>query len=122
MRREEKGSTPLVLLWKVREAHIIVDWEVRFQQLVDYKRVHGDCNVPQSYKANQQLGRWVSTQRTNKETMSEERRKRLNSIGFTWKVRELFLLIGKSAFSNLWSTNESTETATYHSSTKRIHI
>ena len=75
MRREEKGSTPLVLLGRVREARIRVDWEVRFQQLVDYKRVHGDCNVPQRYKANQQLGIWVSEQRTKKETMSEERRK-----------------------------------------------
>ena len=59
-------------------------------------------------------------QRRKKETMSEERREKLNSIGFTWKVREApFLLIGKSAFSNLWSTNEFTEIATYHRSTKQ---
>ena len=74
--------------WKVREAHIPVDWEIRFQQLVDYKRVHGNCNVPIKYNANPQLGNWVRQQRTKKETMSEEKRKRLNSIGFTWKVRE----------------------------------
>ena len=72
--------------WKVRETPFSVLWEVRFQELVDYKQVYGNCNVPIIYNANPQLGNWVRKQRTNKETMSEERRKKLNSIGFTWKV------------------------------------
>lgn len=65
-------------------------WKARFLELVDYKRVHGNCNVPQNYKANAQLGLWVSTQRrcSPMESMSEERRKKLNSLGFVWKVRE----------------------------------
>ena len=64
-------------------------WKARFQQLMEYKRVHGNCNVPRHYKANKQLGGWVSKQRTKEETMSEERRKRLNSIGFVWKVQNI---------------------------------
>ena len=64
-----------------------VDWEIRFQQLVEYKRVHGNCNVPHEYKANPQLGTWVRTQRTKKETMSENRRNQLNSIGFVWRLK-----------------------------------
>ena len=64
-------------VWKFRATPISVDWEVRFQQLVEYKRVHGDCNVPQRYKANPQLGTWVITQRTKEETMSEKRRKQV---------------------------------------------
>ena len=84
-RREKLNSVGFT--WKVREAHILVDWEIRFQQLVEYKRVHGDCNVPQSYNTNPQLGTWVTTQRTKKKTISGERRKQLDSIGFTWCLR-----------------------------------
>ena len=79
--------------WKAREAHIIVDWKVGFQQLVEYKRVHGNCNVPRACKANPQLGLWVNKQRLRKETMTEERKKRLNCIGFTWKVREAYIIV-----------------------------
>ena len=73
--------------WKIREAHITVDWEVRFQELVEYKRVHGNCNVPQDYKANPALGIWVMRQRTNKETTSANKRNQLNSIGFVWRLK-----------------------------------
>ena len=73
--------------WKIRATPIRVDWEVRFQQLVDYKRVHRHCIVPQHYKANRHLGRWVHYQRTKKETMSENRRNQLNSIGFVWRLK-----------------------------------
>ena len=65
---------------------IDLKWETRFQELVEYKRIHGNCNVSTLDKANPHLGRWVHNQRTKEETISEERRKRLNSIGFTWKV------------------------------------
>ena len=96
---------------------IDLKWETRFQELVEYKRIHGNCNVSTLDKANPHLGRWVITQRTKEETMSEERRKRLNSIGFTWKVRT-YLLIGKSVSRHLWITNEFTEIAMYHVSKK----
>jgi len=55
---------------------------------VDYKRVHGNCNVSQGYKPDKALGIWVKTQRKNKEAMSDKRRKKLNSIGFAWKFLE----------------------------------
>jgi hypothetical protein len=41
----------------------------------DYKE--GDYN----------LGGWVSRQRTNKDTLSPERRQRLEEIGFVWDTR-----------------------------------
>ena len=69
MRREEKSSTPLVLLGRFGKLHS-VDWEVRFQQLVEYKRVHGDCNVPQEYKA-ESTTRDVGQHTTNKEGDNE---------------------------------------------------
>ena len=86
MRREEKAQLHWFYLEGSGSSHS-VDWEVRFQQLVDYKRVHGNCNVPWMYKENPQLGRWVTHQRTKKETMSENRRNQLNSIGFVWSLK-----------------------------------
>ena len=89
MREERRKRLDSIgFVWKLRATPISVPWEVRFQQLLDYKRVHGNCNVPYNYKANLKLRTWVNTQRTKEETMRDERRKRLNSIGFTWKILE----------------------------------
>ena len=40
----------------------LVDWEVRYEELSQYKEEHGHCRVPRAYKENQQLGNWVHTQ------------------------------------------------------------
>jgi hypothetical protein len=63
-----------------------VDWNVRFGQLLAYKLAVGDCDVPQNFRPNQPLGRWVQTQRlANKNhTLTNERCEKLNSIGFDW--------------------------------------
>ena len=82
--------------WKFREARVSVPWEVRFQELVDYKQVHGDCNIPYDYNTNKQIGYWVSRQRQNKETMSENRRNQLNSIGFVWGLKHEPKRVSKS--------------------------
>ena len=46
--------------WALKEAD--VPWETRFNELVQYKEKHGDCNVPQRQG---QLGTWVDKQRFN---------------------------------------------------------
>jgi len=38
----------------------------RFKELIQFNEEHGHCNVPQKYKANPELGVWVTTQRTAK--------------------------------------------------------
>jgi len=40
----------------------LVDWEVRYEELRQYKEQHGHCRVPRAFKENQQLGNWVHTQ------------------------------------------------------------
>ena len=83
-------------------------------QLTVYKEKHGDCLVPSRYEENLKLGKWVETQRyeytklqrasggpnvssteiiidskprpTNPR-LTEERLRRLESIGFEWKVK-----------------------------------
>ena len=38
-------------------------WDIMFKRLAEYKEEHGDCMVPQKYKEDPQLGRWVMNQR-----------------------------------------------------------
>jgi len=66
--------------------HKIVGWDGRFEQLKDYKKDHGDCNVPRKYKANPQLASWVNTNRTKYKNgkLSKERIESLQGIGFSW--------------------------------------
>jgi len=37
-------------------------WEGRFQQLIEFRRLFGHCHVPQGWKENVPLGRWVMKQ------------------------------------------------------------
>lgn len=71
-------------------------WFERFQELCNYKRLHGHCVVPYNYNANPQLVRWVKRQRNQykcfkegvKCNMTEERAGALQSIGFVWDCQE----------------------------------
>ncbi len=67
-------------------------WEEMFDTLKEYKENHGDCNVPYEWPENEQLGRWVGTQRRNcrKGLLSEDRIKRLEDIGFEWDPSESY--------------------------------
>ncbi len=68
------------------------NWEEMFTALSDYKRKHGDCDVPFRWKDNPELFTWCSTQRyvyaKNQPPFSAnriERIKRLEQIGFVWR-------------------------------------
>jgi superfamily II DNA or RNA helicase len=65
-------------------------WKRKFEALKEYKRNHGDCNVPQNSADNSQLSNWVQVQRTNykKGKLPENRIKCLESIGFEWNIRK----------------------------------
>jgi len=64
-------------------------WDQRFQGLVDFKKINGHANVR---KGSGQLGRWVGNQRTQyhlfqegkHSSMTNERRKKLEVIGFVF--------------------------------------
>jgi hypothetical protein len=60
-------------------------WESKYAELVEYKRIHGHCRVPQSHSS---LGRWVNTVRgyRRRAKLSEERVRRLDLLGFTWDM------------------------------------
>jgi hypothetical protein len=63
-------------------------WKNQYEKLVEFKRKHGNCLVPRSYKEDMSLGVWVSRQRLlhNKNTIPLDRKERLDEIGFVWKV------------------------------------
>jgi hypothetical protein len=62
-------------------------WEEGFSKLRQFKDREGHCMVPAKHKeAGYGLGIWVGTQRSNSETLSAERRQRLDDLGFVWAV------------------------------------
>jgi len=67
-------------------------WEEMIGALREYKRIHGDCNVPRWFQDNLELGRWVYKQRENYQlkTLSESRIKCLEDVGFIWDTHKLY--------------------------------
>ena len=68
-------------------------WENYFRQLMAYKDKNGNCNVPLKQG---KLGQWVKNQRDahtrrGSKELLKERIKRLNGIGFVWKVRHEYV-------------------------------
>ena len=71
-------------VWDVLDAQ----WEEAFAALMQFKAREGHCNVPERYReGNFPLGSWVNRQRLNTK-MSDERKQRLNEIGFIWEPHE----------------------------------
>jgi Helicase associated domain/Helicase conserved C-terminal domain len=64
-------------------------WMFGYGQLEAYAKREGHCCVPDKYQQNGfRLGQWVGVQRRSKDTMSDERRQRLDALGFVWDARE----------------------------------
>jgi len=90
--------------WQVRNRP---EWDQRYQELLDYKDKHGDCKVPQHYRENKALGKWVAKQREQYKLkqkgqhsfLTPDREEKLDRAGFLWSVRAA-------------NTNLSTPTAT----------
>ena len=72
----------------------VIGWEGTFEKLVQFKELHGHCQVPQNYSVDDaNLGTWVNTQRRyyreylagKYSPMTQERIDALESLGFVWK-------------------------------------
>jgi len=67
-------------------------WSIKYEELCDYRRRFGNCLVHYTFKENLPLARWVKRQRYQyklmmegkSSTMTEERVKALDTIGFIW--------------------------------------
>ncbi|KAL9178962.1 hypothetical protein ACHAXT_011935 [Thalassiosira profunda] len=81
-----------------------VKWNMRFQELVDFKEEHGHIEVPKKFvyqHANPPLGMWCSRMRTAKKkgTLSAEREALLQEIGFEFEIKDDDML----RFSIVWN-------------------
>mmetsp|Transcript_7136 Transcript_7136/g.10227 ORF Transcript_7136/g.10227 Transcript_7136/m.10227 type:complete len:462 (-) Transcript_7136:54-1439(-) len=64
-------------------------WENRYAELVSYKNLYGDCDVPTQWKQNLGLGQWVKNQKKQarsylageKSSITAERWKKFQEIG-----------------------------------------
>lgn len=70
--------------WSPRDSQ----WDFRFSQLISYKAVHGNLDVPQRDPSG--LGQWISLQRKIKKSgaLPEILAARLENIGFKWDALE----------------------------------
>ncbi|KAL3936285.1 MAG: hypothetical protein SGBAC_008367 [Bacillariaceae sp.] len=88
--------------WTIRSRDTFGEsWNSRFEDLREFRRIHGHCNVPSKYAENPELGIWVGTQRTQyrlhmkgresgnltMSNMNEDRIRALDSLGFSWVQR-----------------------------------
>jgi hypothetical protein len=74
----------LGFVWDPFEA----DWEEGFRYLTMYKERTGHCSVPATHNEKGfGLGGWVRSQRFHRDKLSEERRQRLEELGFIWDAR-----------------------------------
>lgn len=83
----------LGFVWSLRKKPTeVVGWDERYEELIAYKEHHGDCNVPQTYKKNMGLARWVNKKRNQykqkSKSLTPQQIDALNAIGFTWSMFE----------------------------------
>lgn len=78
MRLERLGVT-----WSVRGD----SWDEMYAALIEYKRQHGNCNVPIRWPSNPRLGNWVFAQRQyfRNKNLTADRVQRLNDAGIDWE-------------------------------------
>ena len=79
-------------LFKDMGQYLKDSWYFRYQQLQAYYEENQSCNVPQRYKEDPELGRWVSTQRKayKKNNLSQEKVDLLNQLNFDWDPAETY--------------------------------
>lgn len=85
-RNKVQKLSKLGFVWNTSEAQ----WEEKYQELVDYKQEHGNCNVLSGYSENPRLGLWVANQRHRKDKLDKSKIRRLEKLGFMWKPYESF--------------------------------
>jgi hypothetical protein len=62
-------------------------WNMKYEQLLEFKREKDHCMVPRNYEQDKSLGQWVQKQRSNHKNnkLRPDRKELLDEIGFAWK-------------------------------------
>ena len=69
---------------------LAANWKEEFAQLSAYMQAQGHARVPRSYRtaSGSRLGDWVATQRSKQDSLSADRRQRLEALeGWRWDPR-----------------------------------
>lgn len=72
-------------------------WSEKFEDLCEFRRQYGHCHVPHTFTDNAPLAQWVKRQRYQfklklegkRSTLSDERVRLLNQIGFIWNSHDV---------------------------------
>ena len=87
--RIEKLSA-IGFLWKEDIAKMKHDaWEKRYRELSDYQKMHGHIDRLQILRDHHQLGLWVQSQRSRQDSISADRKQKLDQIGFEWEKEDI---------------------------------
>ncbi len=86
-RRQIAQLNKLGIVWEPR---VQLPWPEMCAALVEYNSIHGNCNVPQKWRENPYLGRWVWKQRLARRANSLEQGhiEQLDKLGFAWDYLE----------------------------------
>lgn len=81
----ESRLNKLEFVWSFREIKR-TNWNEKFKQLCEYKKMQGHSFVPVNCKENRSLGHWVASQRSleAKGKLKASKKKKLSQIGFVW--------------------------------------
>ena len=73
-----------------REQVLAKAWERMFEQLLAFKKKHGDCDVPRGYYGFEDLDSWGVCQRNLRAARKLKRGfiQRLDEVGFVWNTEE----------------------------------
>ena len=87
MVEREKRLDEIGFVWRIVERNA---WDCMLDRLLEFKKNHGHCNVPQKGGENKRLGKWVNTQRTHfkRGNLIPERIRQLDEAGFIWNTKE----------------------------------
>ena len=87
MAEREKRLDEIGFVWRFIERNV---WGRMFERMMEFRKVHGHCNVPQKSATNRKLGRWVNVQRLfyMRGKLRHERQKRLEAVGFVWNMKK----------------------------------
>lgn len=61
-------------------------WDKYITHLLEFHSKNGHCNVPLKYDEIKGLGTWVYAMRKRKDTLTQEKVERLDSLGFNWEL------------------------------------
>jgi hypothetical protein len=93
----EKTLEDLGFIWSSHNEDVR---EERLNEIRDFRKTFGHCNVPSSYAENMRLSIWVKYQRRqyklfrrgeNRSTLTQDRIDKLTDLGFVWNPRNMEL-------------------------------